>query len=332
MSQYKILGKSFPILSLSLLLLVSACRTDTRLNEMNGTTMGTYYRILYIGEEKTDLQSTIDSILQDLNHTFSVFDSSSLISKINQGQDSIVNEDFRNCFLLAKNIAGITGKSFEPTIAPLVNLWGFGPDREESISQKKIDSVLTFVNFDKINLDSDTLRKADGIILDFNAIAKGYAVDKILCYLNKLGYENCLVEIGGEVAVSGTKNGTQWQVGIQTPTETKEGAIESAVSFHLQNAAVATSGNYRNYREEDGQRFSHIINPKTGHPEKSNLLSVSVIAKDCADADALATAFMVMGMEKSMFFLQNHPEYAAYFIYAEQSEFRTLQTTNFPTE
>jgi thiamine biosynthesis lipoprotein len=190
---------------------------------------------------------------------------------------------------------------------------------------------MQFVGYHKIKLQNNFVIKDDPRIqLNFNAIAKGFAVDKVAQFMVSQGYANCIVDIGGEVVAIGTKDGQQWQVGIQTPTTDASGAIDSQYAFPMKNKAVATSGNYRNYIEKEGKRFSHIISPKTGNPEKSSLLSVSVIAKDCVTADAYATAFMVLGMEKSLEIVKKNPSLAVYFIYDKNGKFEVKKSPNFP--
>jgi thiamine biosynthesis lipoprotein len=166
--------------------------------------------------------------------------------------------------------------------------------------------------------------------LDFNAIAKGFCVDKIAELLSQKGISDFLVEVGGEITTKGTKFGKPWVIGIQAPTVTQDGENNASYSFAITNKSIATSGNYRNYIEEGGRRFTHIIDPKNGYPEETNLLSVTVIADDCATADAFATAFMVMGIEKTEKLLQFHPELAAFFIYSDGTQMLTKKSTNFP--
>ncbi|MCQ2285733.1 MAG: FAD:protein FMN transferase [Bacteroidales bacterium] len=324
--------KSFKLFFLAFLLLgLMSCHRKESLHIVDGLTMGTYYRVTYIGENNSQLKDEIDSVLNDICHTFSVFDTNSLISKINKGEVAIVNDDFQKIFALSKEAHQLTDGAFEPTIAPLVNLWGFGRTPAAQDATLYLDSILDFVGFDKVILKEDTIIPSDlRIILDFNAIAKGFAVDKVTEFLQAKGYDNCLVDIGGEVKASGSKNGEPWRVGIQEPTQDKSGALVADYTFNMSDVAIATSGNYRNYKEENGVRYSHIINPKNGCPEKSNLLSVSVLAKDCAIADALATGFMVLGMDRSVEILNQHPEYAAHFIYWDNNNYKTYSTKNFP--
>jgi thiamine biosynthesis lipoprotein len=297
-------------------LFLSAC-SDYQFHKIEGSALGTYYAITYKGKEMPELQKNIDSILNVINENFSIFNPNSIISKVNNNQEVTLNEDFVEVFEMAQRIGQETDGALEMTIGPLVNLWGFGKDeRVSDLLQATIDSVLTFVGYRKIRIENDQIIKDNpNIQLNFNALAKGYAVDKVADFLVSKGYKDCVVDIGGEIVAKGKKyHDQQWNIGVQTPTKTRDGEMRSAQTFHLQDQATATSGNYRNYFEEDGQRYTHIIDPVTGRPEKSNLLSVTVIADRCIIADAYATAFMVMGVDKTKKLLDNHPELTCIFI------------------
>lgn len=315
--------KKFGIICLTALLFNSC--SDLQFHKFEGSALGTYYAITYKGKENPALASGVDSILNDINMTFSIFKPSSIISQINNNQEVILNDDFIEVFLLAQQIGKETDGALEMTIGPLVNLWGFGKnEREADISQAEIDSIRSIIGYWKIRLERNTIIKDNpNIQLNFNAIAKGYAVDKVADFMVKNGYKDCVVDIGGEIVAKGKKyHDQEWNIGIQTPTKTRDGEMRAAQSFHLQDRATATSGNYRNYFEENGQRFTHIIDPTTGYPEKSNLLSVTVIADRCATADAYATAFMVMGVQKTKAFLKNHPELTCIFISDDHGEYK----------
>lgn len=302
-------------------------------NKIFGNAFGTYYNIVYLGENDDNLRLEIDSILNDLSRQFSVFDTNSLVSRLNRNEEVALSNDFVNLFNLAQNVAHSTNGAFDITVAPLVNLWGFGnADFDaEKITPQMIDSVRKFVGFGQLSIENGRLLKSDPRnLLNFNAIAKGYAVDKVYQHLVNKNFGDCLVDIGGEVRASASKGGKAWRVGIQIPTETQDGAVDSDYLFHLSGKAVATSGNYRNYHESGDERFSHIINPTTGMAEQSNLLSVTVIANDCATADAYATAFMVLGIEEAKAILLKHNDLAAHFIFFHEGKMKTWQTDNFP--
>lgn len=316
--------KKIGIFCMAALLFISC--SDLRFHKFEGSALGTYYAITYKGKENPSLPSGVDSILNDINNTFSIFNPSSIISKVNNNQEVILNNDFIEVFRLAQQIGKETDGALEMTIGPLVNLWGFGQsERKLDISQAEIDSILTLIGYWKVRCDGNTIIKENpNIQLNLNALAKGYAVDKVADYLMEKGYRDCVVDIGGEIVAKGKKyHDQEWNIGIQTPTITRDGEMRSAESFHLQDRATATSGNYRNYFEENGQRYTHIIDPATGRPEKSNLLSVTVIADHCVIADAYATAFMVMGMQKTKDFLATHPELTCIFISDDHGNYKT---------
>ena len=299
-----------------LLILMSAChpKGPTR-KHIEGQAFGTTYSITCVAnpDDKRPLpHAQIDSILADLSHTFSIFDTNSILYRWNAGEEVELNNDFLEVLKLSKGISLITDGAFDCTVQPLVELWGFGKGGvRHTVNEDTLAAVREHVGFKLIDIHGDSVTRRDPRVqLNFNAVAKGYAVDKVADWLVEQGYKNCLVEIGGEVAARGDRNGKNgadwecggeaWKVGIQTPTETADGNKESFQSMNLEDhRAVATSGNYRNYFEEDGVRYTHILDPRTCKPERTNLLSVTVIAPDCARADAYATAFMVLGYEKS---------------------------------
>ena len=293
---------------------------------------GTTYSITCVTnpDDKRPLpHAQIDSLLAELSHTFSIFDTNSLIYRWNKGEYVPLNEDFLNVLRLSKTISANTDGAFDCTVQPLVQLWGFGKDGvRHTVGDDTLTTVREFVGFQLVDLKGDSiLRKDPRVQLNFNAVAKGYAVDRVAEWLVENGYADCLVEIGGEVAARGNKNGKPWKVGIQRPTETADGDKESFESLPLpDHRAVATSGNYRNYFEEGGVRYTHILDPRTGQPERTNLLSVTVLAPDCATADAYATAFMVLGHEKSAQIVKQHPELEAWFIVAgEDGGWKTIK-------
>lgn len=317
-----------------LVTILTACGKN-KVNKFQGEAFGTYYAITYIGNEDSELQKEIENTLQGINNDFSIFNGNSLVSRINKNEDVTLSADMLFLLDLAKKVSAATDGAFDVTAGPLVNFWGFGSKKALQPvpdTAKALDTISKFVGYKKINVSQKKLVKNDNRIqLDFNAIAKGYAVDKLYKLMQAKGYENFVVDIGGEVRCKGVKSESKpWVVGIQIPTETKDGLIETNYTFELGNRSVATSGNYRNYKEENGVRYSHIINPTKLRPEKSSLLSVSVIANDCATADAYATAFMVLGMDSAMEIANRIPELDAHFIYYENGKYQYKQTKNFP--
>lgn len=318
----------------ALLILLSSCHYKTPVRKhIEGQAFGTTYSITCVTkpDDKRSLpHAQIDSLLADLSHTFSIFDTNSIIYRWNKGEEVELNDDFLEVLELSKGVSLITDGAFDCTVQPLVQLWGFGKDGvRHTVSEDTLAAVREYVGFQLIDIQGNkVVRKDPRVQLNFNAVAKGYAVDKVADWLVDHGYSNCLVEIGGEVAARGDRNGMNgadweccgeaWKVGIQIPTETADGAKESLESIDLPDgSAVATSGNYRNYFEESGVRYTHILDPRTGKPERTNLLSVTVIAPNCATADAYATAFMVLGYEKSAEIARKDTQLSVWFYIAE---------------
>jgi thiamine biosynthesis lipoprotein len=262
-----------------------------------GVVWTTDYHITY--EANRDLNDSIQLILGNLDMSVSPYNKASLISAINENSTSRVDAYLRLLIDASRTVNRESGGAFDPTVMPLVNAWGFGYKSGTPPTQAQLDSILQFIGMSKVTLRGDTLVKKDPrVMLDFSSIAKGLACDEIGRMLARNGAVNWLVEIGGEVAASGVnKRGTPWNVSVDMPTSEQQGqtAHESALTLALDSGAVATSGNYRKWREEGGTKISHIIDPRTGDSRAGTLLSVTVVARDCMTADAWATACMVMG-------------------------------------
>ena len=237
---------------------------------------------------------------------------------------------FVHVFRLSKEISENTQGAFDITVAPLVNAWGFGFKNESHITPTQIDSLLQFVGFRKIDFINGKIVKQDPrVILDCSAVAKGYGSDVIAQTFDRKGIANYMVEIGGEIVVKGVNpKGEKWKVGINKPVEDSLGTAGGVQTIlNLTDVAVATSGNYRNFYYRDGKKYAHTIDPHSGYPVQHSILSSTVLAKDCATADAYATAFMVLGLDASKEVLEAHPEIQAYFIYAdEKGENQTYMT------
>lgn len=282
---------------------------------ISGETMGTTYHIKYLDPEGVSYQDAIDSLLEKYNRSLSTYVPNSEISRFNKGTILKYSSPFFYPVLhRSREIYEKTHGAFDPTVGPLVNAWGFGSADSEMPDSATVDSLLQLVNFDSIYFDSISVCKLmEGIALDFNAIAKGYGVDVVAGLLRSEGVQNMMVEIGGEVYCQG-KNGSgeTWVIGIDDPTA---GTRDLLVKVKLDSLALATSGNYRNYYEKDGVKYSHTINPKTGYPVRHTLLSASVFAADCMTADAYATAFMVLGLEGAKKILEENNDLEAYLIY-----------------
>ena len=285
-----------------------------------GLIFNTIYHITY--EAAEDYQSQIEAELQRFNASLSPFEPTSVIARMNNNDPEVrADRWFTVVFDRSKEIWSDTEGAFDPTVSPLINAWGFGFKSGIPVTPERVDSLWQLVGMEHMSLTDGRLHKDDPrMTLNFSAIAKGYAVDVVASFLRERGVENYLVEIGGEVAAHGENSrGEYWRIGIDTPEESNVagGDIEAVVL--LNDAALATSGNYRNFRIVDGRRVAHTIDPTTGYPARHSLLSATVLAPDCMTADAYATAFMVLGVEKSLEIANRHPEMEAYFIYAVDS-------------
>ncbi|RZS91964.1 FAD:protein FMN transferase [Aquimarina brevivitae] len=321
---------------LSILCITLSCQNkqkdDTfQLNYTKGEAFGTGYTIQFVAKEKLDLKASYDSIVDVINNSMSTYINTSDISKINKGDTTVVvDTHFKKVFEASKRIHKQTKGAFDPTIGVLVNAWDFGPEGKiVALDSTRITELLNTVGLDKVILAENKIFKEDPkTFLDFNALAKGYAVDVMANFLENKGYEHFLVEIGGEIRVKG-KNEVKdkpWKIGVEDPNFDGSQSYSKVIS--LTDNAMATSGSYRKFKQdEEGNRYAHIINTKTGYPHKSNLLSVSVITATCMEADAYATALMTMGLKDAKDFLLLHPELKVYLIYEDDNQ--ELQTESF---
>lgn len=298
-----------------------------------GEAQGTYYAVTYYDIEGRNFQTQVDSLLRAFDQSVSLWEPKSVISRINKGDTTVVpDETFKYNFLLSKEVSANTDGAFDFTIAPLVTAWGFGLKERENITQQLIDSLKAFVDYRMVALEAGKITKQDSRTkFDFNAVAQGYSVDLIGTLLESYGINSYIVDVGGEVFARNTKpDGSEWRVGIEKPAEDKENVQEIQLVVALQNKGIATSGSYRKYYEENGQRFSHTIDPHTGYPVNHNLLSVTVMAGNTALADAYSTAFMVMGVDRAMELLKTVPDMEAIFISSSSDgTYETLITPGF---
>ncbi len=288
--------------------------------KIEGNAQGTTYHITYFDKQNRNFQPEIVKILSDFDKSVSTYIPTSIISRINSNQKNVIVDNyFITCFNKAKEVWKNTDGAFDPTVYPLVNVWGFGPGKKQKIEKTKIDSILKFVGLRLIELKGNTVIKKDPrVSLDFNAFAQGYSVDVVSEFLNSKEINSYIVEIGGEVYAKGKKpNGDNWTIGIEKPIDNKESENPLKAIVKLENLAISTSGNYRRFFIENGIRYGHHIDPKTGYPTKNNLLSASVFAKECISSDANATGILVMGLEKAKAFLKIHTELQAYLIYSD---------------
>lgn len=304
---------------------VTACnvsKKEPQLVNIRGVVFGTYYSISYYEEGGTIFQEEIDSLFNVFNQSMSYYVPQSVISRVNNNETQEVDEFFRVVYERSVEIYEESEGAFDPTVSPLVNAWGFGFLKREEMTSKKIDSLQLLTGLHRTRLEGKLIIKDDPRIqFDFNAIAKGYAADVVGKFLETKGITTYLVEIGGDLVARGLKpNGTPWRIGLEKPASEFDDPQDWDYYVELHDRAVATSGNYRRYYEEGGQRFSHTIDPFTGYPVTHNLLSVSVFAKDGITSDAFATAFMVMGFEKAKALVESHPEMDAFFIFSTGPE------------
>jgi len=315
-------SRIYPLILVILLIIVWQYRSSRQKKMITvfGATMGTTYSVKYFSTDNIDLKLQIDSVLQDFNNSLSSFISDSELSKFNA--DTIFSFEssyFYPVLEASREVFNSTYGAFDPTVLPLVNAWGFGPDEASVPDSATVDSLLNYIGFDKITFNDRYVRKANATIaLDFSAIAKGYGVDIVGDYLTVNGIEDFFLEIGGEVLCKGTNNGKKWKIGIEDPTLGMQQREIKAI-VELSNRAMATSGNYRNYYVKDGVRYAHTIDPHTGYPVKHTLLSATVFSSTCMTADAYATAFMVLGVEGTREVLASHPELGAFLIYSKEN-------------
>lgn len=299
---------------------------------VEGQTMGTTYHVTYFDSKGRNFKKEIDSLLILVNKSINTYDSSAEISRFNRSSKGVALTlpYFYPPLLKAQEVVSASHGAFDPTVMPLVNVWGFGPGKMIKPTQNQIDSILNFVGFEKIHFSKDSVWKSDPKTqLDFGGIGQGYGADVIADYLRSQGIENMLVELGGEGMAIGKniKRGKAWEIGILDPNSTQENQFFKAY-VALSDQSFTTSGNYFNYHVVDGVKYSHTIDPETGYPTKRKILSASVFAQDCTTADAWGTAFMVMGHEKAIEILNQHPELQAFLIYSnEKGETETYVTS-----
>lgn len=282
-----------------------------------GMIFGTFYHATY--QSRDSLNGQILAELQAVDASLSMFNPKSCVSRINRGETAVADTLVRTVFGIAQDVSRQTDGAFDVTVAPLVNAWGFGFKHETMPSAEHVDSLLATVGYQKVSLTGDTLRKSAETILDFSAVAKGFASDQVARMFERHGVVNYMIEIGGEVVCHGQNpKGGAWRIGINQPTEDNTDSGELQTVLSLSDDALATSGNYRNFYEKDGRKYAHTIDPKSGRPVQHSLLSSTVLAPTCATADAYATAFMVLGLEQAQHVLAEHPELRAYFIYTDE--------------
>ncbi|TNJ44635.1 FAD:protein FMN transferase [Tamlana fucoidanivorans] len=319
------------IFGILFVVILFSCEKQVKNTKLSGGVFGTGYSIIY--DSSTDFSHQIDSLFYVINKSMSTYQQNSDISKVNRNEAVKVDAHFRHVFEASKIIYSETNGVFDPTIGAVVNAWDFGPEGKiVNLDSLKIDSLMHSVGFGKVKIVDSGIVKPKATFIDFNAIAKGYGVDVIGAFLELQDIDNYLVEIGGEIRVKGinAEKNMPWKVGVENPNFDGKQSILMAIA--LQDEAMATSGTYRKFKvDENGNRYAHIIDTQTGYPSKTNLLSISVIAETCMVADAYATAFKAMGIEKIKLFLERHPELKVFLIFEnEQKDIETLALNGFP--
>tara|TARA_A100001011_G_scaffold395832_1_gene491956 strand:- start:335 stop:1342 length:1008 start_codon:yes stop_codon:yes gene_type:complete len=320
---------------ISLVFITTKCQNNYKSTTFSGNALGTTYTIKHDSPISNDvLIFDINKILEKINQSMSTYHLDSDISKINNGYQISVDSYFKEVYLKALEVWNQTNGAFDPTVGSLVNAYGFGPNKNNinSLSDIKIDSLLELTGFDKIKLNEvGVLVKSNkNIILDFNAIAKGYSVDMISKYIEKQGAKNYLVEIGGEIMAKGLspRNNQPWKIGIDYPNSNSLNT-NNYTTYLLSNKAIATSGNYRHFKVDKltGKRFFHTIDPRTGKSIQSKILSTSVVALDCATADAWATALMVLGLEEGLKLVEKNSDLEALWIIENENALNSVYSS-----
>lgn len=318
---------------------VISCQRENGFRSNDGVVWHTTYHIVY--QSAVDMGDSILSVFRDVDESLSVFNDESLVSRINRNSDDEPDKMFKEVFDESKRINLLSYGAFDPTVGPLVDLWGFGRNRDSvrTVSPELIDSILQYVGIDDcaISPDGRLVKKHSDTFFNFSAIAKGYGCDKVGDMLSGNGIDRFMVEIGGEVVVRGRNSrNADWRIMIDAPVESSDSVIHERMTvIAVTDCAIATSGNYRNYKEVDGRRVGHTINPFTGQPADSEILSVTVVAPRCMTADALATACMVMPLDSARAMIERIPEVGALFVTASgdstrSNPWRIVTTSRFP--
>ena len=316
---------------LAFLFSCQSLEVNTILVQNTGQTQGTFYHIQYMSENGESYKNQIDSLLLEIDSSLSNYVDFSIISRANRGEKVKVDQMFLNVFYAADKVFLESEGLFDCSIAPLTNYWGFGPDNDVL----KVDSVevakkLKLVDYSKLEIINDSLTLPTGMQLDYNSIAQGYSVDVVADYLSSKGIVDYLVEIGGELTAKGVNSDSDfWWIGIDKPSEETDYNSRYQIILPLENSSLATSGNYRKYKEIDGIKYSHTISTETGYFAKNRMLSVTVIHPSCMLSDAYATAFMCMGIKQSKEFARDNPDLKLYFVYSDKNgNWETFSTKN----
>lgn len=318
--------KYYFYLIVSFFIIISCQSNKETIYIIHGEAQGSTYAITYIDTKETIVKREIDSILEVIDLSMSTYRDDSIISKINANDSIIADNHFRKVLETSQNIYKESNGYFDPSIGILIDAWGFGRKEKHQVpTQQVIDSLLLYIGMDKVYIDDNNFvhKKTPYLHLNFNAIAQGYTCDVIANYFKQKGIINFIVEVGGEMVISGrnTIKNKKWTIGIDNPLQETNNKREIIETIELENVALATSGNYRKVWTDSisGKKYVHTLNPKTGYPEQSNLLSVTVIAPTAIQSDGYATTFMALGLEKSKELLNSKPELKVLFMYQNSS-------------
>ncbi|MCK5856872.1 MAG: FAD:protein FMN transferase [Bacteroidales bacterium] len=305
-------------------IMISSCQQANKKVEYKkfvktGEAQGSYYSITYYDSLGRDFGHEIEQLLHDFDQSCSNYQAQSIISKVNRNEELALDSLFIGNFIMAQMVSKETNGDFDISVRPLVELWGFGLKNKQKVSKEQVDSIMEFVGYQLIRLENGEIIKSDPrVTIDYNAIAQGYSVDVMSKFLESKGIKSYLVDIGGELFARSTKiGGEAWKVGIELPADSAKYGENLSAIIRIRDIGMATSGNYRKFYITDGIKYAHTINPHTGYPVQHSLLSATVLAPNAGLADAYATAFMVMGVEKAKLVLARHPELKVYLIYAD---------------
>ncbi len=318
---------------LLLLIVFFSCQKEPQLIQVSGPVFGTGFSISYYDSDATSYQKQFEDLFYIINKSMSNYQINSDMSKLNRNETVKVDNHFETVFKASKQIYRETEGFFDPTIGQLVNAWNFGSEQNNTVlDSAKVNRLVKYVGLNRVGLFNNIIKKPKETYIDFNAIAKGYGVDVIADFLDSKNIQHYLVDIGGELRAKGInlKKQKGWTVGVENPNF--DGSQSYDKVFVLKDEAMATSGTYRKFKiDENGNKYAHIINTKTGYPTKTNILSVSVIAENCMMADGYATAFQAMGIKKVDYFMSKHPDLQAYLIFEnDKGELESKMFNSFP--
>ena len=314
------------------LVILASCGQQPKKMVLQGLAQGSYYAVTYYDKQGRDFQHDIDSIFRAVDMSVNLWVDSSVISKVNRNEAVVLDDIFIDNFNIAQQAAELSGGYFDPTISPIVAVWGFSYKKSDTITLQLIDSLKQLVDYRKVCIeDGKVVKDNPAMTLDFNAVAQGYTSDMIAAFLDSKGIKNYLVDTGGEIMAKGGKpNGKPWIVGIEKPAPDQDAERVVQTRIALRDKGLVTSGSTRKYVERDGKRYSHCIDPHTGYPVEHQLLSVTVLAETSVWADALASICMVMGIEGSLPLIESMDGVEAYYIFVNASgELETFATEGF---